>query len=149
MQTNCDLTIYNKYTDPTTRTEKYQRTVVVAVFWENRKAANIMRSGLLEADAVTVHIPFARGTDFVKPIAWQALTTKTGSWTIQVGDVIVKGAVTDEITDAVTDPKTHVVTPAFTMTDLAKKYDDVLTIRTVDTMDYGSQNMWHWEVGAK
>ncbi len=39
--------------------ESYTREQVVAVFWENRKAANVIKSGLLEADSVSVYVPFA------------------------------------------------------------------------------------------
>jgi hypothetical protein len=35
------------------------------------------------------------------------------------------------------------------MTDLKAKYDDVLTITSVDTFDNGSDYMRHWRAGAK
>jgi hypothetical protein len=114
--------------------EKYQRTQLSDVAWENRKQANVIASGLLAADSATVYIPFVLGTDYLKPIAWQA--AKTGKWTLQIGDVIVKGTVTDEITGG------------FTMTNLKAKYDDVVVIKSVDTMDAGSLSMQHWQVGA-
>ncbi len=136
---NTDITIYNKYTDPTTRLEKYQRTVVSDVVWQGTKAASAANGGLLASNSVTIYIPFALGTQYVKPIAWQALVTKTGKWTLREGDVIAKNSVTDEITTS----------PVFTMTDLKAKYDDVVTITSVDTMDQGSPNMQHWQVGAK
>jgi hypothetical protein len=132
MRTNTAATIYNKYV--TSRIEYYQRTGILAVEWENRKAANVIKSGLLGADSVVIYIPFSVGAYYLKPIAWQA--AKTGKWTLQVGDVIVKGLVTDEITGG------------FTMTDLKAKYDDVVVISSVDTMDYGSLSMRHWQVGA-
>ena len=68
--------------------------------------------------------------------AWQALTTKTGKWTLQDGDFMVKGLVTDEIG------------AGFTMTALKAKYDDVVMIKSVDTMDAGSSYMQHWQIGA-
>lgn len=138
MRTNADLTVYNKYIDPVTRSEKYQRSQVREVAWENRKAANVRSSGgQMEADQARVFIPFARGANYVKPNAWQALVTKTGKWTLQVGDVIVKGLVSDEIAGA------------FTITSLKAKYDDVLVVSSVDTMDMGSLSMQHWNVGLK
>lgn len=138
MKTNADLTIYNKYTDPTTRTEKYQRTQVRRVAWENSKASNVLQTGgQIAADQATLYIPFQRGANYLKPKAWQALTTKTGKWTIQEGDLIVKGLVSDTISSS------------FTPTALKAKYDDVLVISSVDTMDAGSPAMHHWQVGAK
>jgi len=149
MKPNCDITLYNKYTDPSTRLEKYQRVVIYDVIWENRKAINRSKSGDIANDTAMIYIPFIRGTNHLNPIAWQALTTKTGKWTLQDGDVVVKGVVTDEIADASTDPISHVVTPAVTITSLTKKYDDVVTISSIDTMDYGAIAMQHWEVSAK
>jgi len=137
MRTNADLTLYNRYIDPITRAAKYQRTVIVSVFWENRKAVNRSKAGDIASDQAAVYIPFARGMNYIRPRAWQALTTKTGRWTLQEGDVIVKGVVADEITTG------------FTVSDLEAKYDDVLTITSVDTMDYGSQHLRHWQLGAK
>lgn len=138
MRTNADLTIYNKYVDSVTRTEKYQRTQVKAVAWENRKASNtIATGGNISADQARVFIPFQRGANYAKAKAWQALSTKTSRWTLQEGDVIVKGLVSDEIGTG------------FTVTALKAKYDDVLMISSVDTMDSGSASMRHWQVGAK
>jgi hypothetical protein len=131
------MTVYNKYIDPATRLEKYQRVGIVAVAWENRKAANVRSTGgLASADQARVFIPFACGVNFLQPKAWQALTTKTGKWTLQVGDLIVKGLVSDEIQTG------------FTVTALKAKYDDVLVITSVDTMDAGSPGMQHWNIGA-
>ena len=134
---NTDITIYNKYIDPTTRLEKYQRTEVKFVVWQATKARAGSSNGLLASNVATVFIPFALGTQYVWPKAWLALTTKTGKWTLQEGDVIVKGIVTDEIGTS------------FTMTALKAKYDYVVTVSSVDAMDQGSPNMQHWQVGAK
>lgn len=71
MRTNCDVTLYSK----TAGTETYARSVIPRVMWEDRKAVNVARSGLLEADRAWVYIPAARGA------------------TIRPGDVLVKGVV--------------------------------------------------------
>ena len=145
MKTNTGMTVYNKYIDATTRTERYQRTQISAVMWENRKAANVLKSGNIAADQAAIYIPFSLGANYISPAAWLKLSTKTGKWTLKEGDVIVKGLVTDEITVASVGPPP---VAAFTVSDLAAKYDDVLTIRSVDTMDMGSISMQHWQVGA-
>lgn len=132
MQTNADVTVYNKIAG----TEIYQRTQIRDITWENRKAANVIQSGLLAADQAVIYIPFALGANYRSPKAWQALGTKTGFWTLQVGDYVVKGLVEDEITGG------------FTISSLKAKYDDVLQIKSVDTMDSGSVVMRHWQVGA-
>ncbi|MFZ2196153.1 MAG: hypothetical protein WAV13_00360 [Thermodesulfovibrionales bacterium] len=136
MKTNTDMTIYNKYV--VAGVETYKRTQIIAVQWENRKGANVLRTGgTTAADQVAVFIPWARGANYLKPKAWQALADKTGKWTLQVGDFIVKGLVADEIG------------PGFLMSALKAKYDDVLAITSIDTMDQGSQVLWHWQLGAK
>jgi len=134
MITNSGMTIYNKYI--VSGAEKYQRTQIANVKWENRKASNVIASGLLAADSVTVFIPMARTANYVKPKAWQVLVTKTGKWTLQDGDFIVKGLVSDEIQTG------------FTVTALKAKYDDTVMIKSIDTLDSGSFELQHFQIGA-
>lgn len=137
MRNNSDITLYNKYVDSATRAEKYQRTQISGVLWENRKAANVIASGgNMAANQANIYIPYARGTAYKDPAAWQALVTKTGYWTLQDGDVVVRGLVSDSITTS------------FTITDLKAKYADVHVIRSIDAMDMGSVGMSHWQIGA-
>lgn len=135
MITNTDMTVYNKYIS--SGSAMYQRTVIPDVHWEAVQAMNQARFGNLDSNKATVLIPAARGEDYLDPIEWEAQTTKTGTWTLHEGDVIVKGNVTDEITGS------------FTLTSLKKKYSNVLVIESVDFRDLGSSRMHHWEVGAK
>jgi len=137
MLTNAHITIYNKYIDPITRAEKYQRTQINNVNWQGAKAVFVAGTGMVRSDTATIYIPMARGLKYVQPITWQALTTKTGYWTLQNGDVIVRGLVADEIQ------------AGFAMTNLRAKYNDVVTVTNIDTSDQGSPNMQHWTVGAK
>ena len=92
---------------------------VQGVMWENRKGANVIASGLLAVNGVRVFVPFSHA----------ALNAK-------VSDVLVKGLVSD------------VISTSFTMTDLRKKYPDVVTINSVDSKDFGSAVMQHVELGA-
>jgi len=137
LQTNSTLTIYNKYVDGTTRAEKYQRTVVGSVMWQGAKASSAASGGLLASNTATVFIPFALGAAYKEPQAWLALSSKTGYWTLREGDILVKGTVTDTISDS------------FTMTALKAKYNNVVMVTSVDIMDMGSAHMQHWMVGAK
>lgn len=138
MRTNSNITIYNKYIDASTRTEKYQRTEILQVAWENRKGSNILASGgNIAVDQATIFIPSMGRENYLAGKEWKALTSKTGYWTLQVGDVIVRGLVTDSISGATT------------ITSLKEKYNDVLVVSSVDFMDAGSLNMHHWKVGAQ
>ena len=137
MRTIDSLTIYNKFIDPVTRLEKYQRAEIEDCYWEDRKAINRSKVGAIANDSAMVVIPMVQGANYLKPVAWQALVSKTGKWTLQTGDVMVKGAITDEISSS------------FTITALTKKYNDVITITSVDTFDSGSTRLQHWEISAK
>jgi hypothetical protein len=129
---NTDITIYNKYI--ASRAEAFQRTVVSDVVWQSQKGISATRFQT-PTNTALILIPFERGTQYAVSTAWQL--SKTGKWTLQEGDIVVRGAVTDEIAGA------------FTVSSLIAKYDDVVTIMTVDAMDQGSPNVQHWEVGCK
>ena len=75
--------------------------------------------GYMQSDDVIIFIPIDRG-DFE----------------IVGGDVLVKGISSEEITSS------------FTITDLEKAYRDVVKVKSVDTMDYGSKHMQHVRIGA-
>lgn len=130
---NADITIYNRYFDA--RAEKYQRTVINNVVWQATKAVSGRSTGVLASNVALIMIPFALGDDYLKPKAWQA--ARAGKWTLQEGDVIVRGELTQEITTE------------YTLSDLRAAYDDVVVITSIDAMDQGSAAVQHWEVGCK
>lgn len=118
MLTETDATLYTR--SIIARDESYTRSVITGVHWENRKAVNVITSGLLDADSAVVFIPTYGRTVSIKP-----------------GDVLVKGQVSDAIS------------PAFTMTALRAKYPDVITVRSVDRFDYGAATMRHLKVSGQ
>ena len=130
---NGHITIYNRYF--VNRVETYQRTVIRDVVWQATKAVSGRSTGVLASNVATVFIPMARGANYLKPKAWQA--ARSGKWTLQEGDVIVRGEATDNITTE------------YTITSLRAEYEDVVTITSVDAMDQGSPNVQHWQVGCK
>jgi hypothetical protein len=107
------------------------------VFWNAIKGAVVRRTGVNSADSLQLIIPIgvqASRAAYKPPKEWAALTDKTGAWTLQPGDVVVKGALDDvEIVRS---------------TKELQAYDDVLTITSVDTKDVGGA-MAHWEVSGK
>ena len=155
---NCSLTVYNAYTDATTRSTVYQRTQIKnaqstnCANWNDTKGANVSKIGLQDADQALITLPMEVDTNYLTPHAWQALVSKTGKWTLQVGDYIVKGLISDEIHDlipAVTGPPAVSAVPAFTVTMLKAKYDNALRITSVDTLDRGRPAVRHWKVGGQ
>jgi len=117
MRTNTDLTWYSR--SIVSRNEVWTREVIHDVFWEEKKAANVIKSGLLEADSVSIYIPLS-----------------SGSHDIAIGDMLVKGIVTDEVTGG------------FTMADLNAAYDSVVEVHSVDVKDFGSIALRHTQLGA-
>lgn len=136
MKVNADITIYNRYFDVETRLDKYQRTVLRGVFWDHKEAVNTIKSGLESADKIFIAIPFSVDTtkEYIKSKGFEKLENKTNYYTLQEGDRVVKGVIDFEINGKVSD--------------LDKEYE-AYTITSVDTKDFGSPHLRHWEVGAK
>lgn len=105
--------------------ETYVRTPIEQVHWEAAKAANVIKSGLLDADMATVFIPVMIDDK------------STRDFDFRVGDILVKGIVSDEISSD------------FTPTKLFAKYPEAIRVTSVDYKDYGSLHMRHWQLGGK
>lgn len=119
MITNTEITIYHKYTDPSTRLDAYSRRLGVHALWEGRRAASVESGGMKEDDSVTVYIPFANAPELL----------------IAPGDLIVRGRCTREISDD------------FPVRELQKQFI-VRTVTSVDLKDYGCPALWHYEIGG-
>jgi hypothetical protein len=128
---NAHITIFNKYID--NRVEKFQRSEIYNCVWQGVSAIARFKEQV-PANTILIMIPFASGLAYQEPKAWQV--DKTG-WTLQEGDVVVRGLVTDEITDA------------YGLKQLYAEHQHVVQIASVAAMDEGSPNMQHWEVQAK
>ena len=116
MRTPHDMTVYHKTI--VSGAEVYTREQVEGVMWEQRKAANVLQSGLLVADSAVIYVPLDRGVS------------------AKVGDVVVKGLVSDT------------VSPSFTITALKAKYPNTISIKSVDTLDFGSPAMQHLKISG-
>jgi hypothetical protein len=128
---NANITIYNKYLDA--RAEKFQRTVVFNCVWQGVSAISRFKEQI-PANTILIMIPFSSGLDYQEPKAWQ--DDKTG-WTLQEGDVIVRGMITDEITTQ------------YGIRHLYAEHQSVVRIASIAAMDEGSPRVQHWEVQAK
>lgn len=136
MQTNADITIYNKYLDPLTMSSKYQRTVIRGVFWRSLEASIRVQTGHNTDDNAYIVIPLQveREASYVTPKVFQDLEDRTGVFTLAPEDKIVKGEILLEITGRISD--------------LDKAYE-AYEITGVDTRNYGSRHLQHWAVTAK
>ena len=120
---------------------QYLPTVLHGVMLQASKRTNVNRSGLADADAVTLFIPFsvdAGGKTFVKPKEYALLADKSEAWTLKAGGdsspadcFFIKGEA-----------------EGMSYADALTAYDDVYRVTSVDIRDFGSASMQHWQVGG-
>ncbi len=130
---NDTVTVYNKYKDGAV--EKCQRTVLKSVFWNSIKGAVMRKTGVTSADSLQLIIPCNIRTNraYKPPKEWARLEDKAEYWTLQSGDIVVKGDMQYEVIKSSSE---------------LKEFDDCLTISSVDHKSFGG-SMAHWEVSAK
>lgn len=123
------VTIYNKYTDTTTKVVKWYRHVVDNCFWKNVGSKVMVGNVLLDTESITCRIP--KQSDFVEAHKWVAIPNdqKGNYFTLQPDDIIIVGEVTDEINEYVKGERA---------TDIISKYrlQGCITVKDVaiDTM---------------
>lgn len=143
------ITLYIITEDQVTFERVTNITVLEGVLLDAAKAANVRSSGMENADAVTVYIPFsvkaydgqtAEIKRYVSQKEYHAAADKSGLWTLDsapptdVSTFIVKGEVVEPEKDFQWINRTH---------------DDVYRINSVDEKDFGSDEMRHFEIGGR
>ena len=101
----CDetVTVYNARVDPVTRAEVWTPTVLRGVSWRAESASRVEHDGLRAANGFTLRIPEAvdaGGKDWVEPKAYQTAGDIGKLWTLQKGDVIMRGSVSGDLSPA-------------------------------------------------
>ena len=124
MITNASVTIYNKVYDRDEGSNKYYRTVLKGVNWQDVTKVLPSDTGVVSADVAEVYIPFL-------------IDTEKKFFTLAPEDIIVKGVVTDELTKQKD------------VEHLKDKYGSVRVIAVIETNDNGSPTMQHWKVTAE
>ena len=149
MYTPHAVTIYNVTENPDTLELEYNVTFLRGVFLDRHEAANITKSGLRDADAATLFIPFSvEAVDavtgdpkqYIGPKAYRQLADTTGYWTLEGGGMS-SGADSFFIKGEVLNYKGYA--------KMREMYDDVYDITTIDIRDFGSADMQHFQVGAR
>ena len=137
----------------------YNSVILDGVFLDLSKRSNINRSGLADADAATLFIPFSvkayvyakaetglagktkHFKTYLTPEAYAALTDKNDHWTLFDGGessgadcFFIKGIIDEE---------------GISYAEALKKYDFVYHVSTVDFRDFGRKRMQHWQVGGR
>lgn len=116
------------------------RTVLSPIRWENNKAKNVLQSGISNANSVDVIVWYsvdAEGKTYLEPKQFAALSSLeevAKHWTLDpVSSRMVRGIVPDEPT---------------AISEVTGKYDAVMTVKSVDTVDYGPEYMRKWLVSG-
>jgi len=105
------ITLYNALYDSAAGYDRYKRAALSGVTWFSRVKTTVSGDGgLLAANEFTVRIPGELCSGYVEP---RAYTGAVDTWTLQTGDIIIKGEALEE------NPR-----PA----DLKKAYRDIMTV---------------------
>ena len=128
----------------------YNPVILDGVFLDLSKRSNINRSGLADADAATLFIPFSvkayypdqeHKKSFLGLKAYAAMEDKSVYWTLFDGGessgadcFFIKGIIDEEV---------------ISYSEAIKKYDFVYHVSTVDLRDFGREHMRHWQVGGR
>lgn len=92
------VTIFNKRWDKELDRDVWTRTVVRGASWHGKRAASVSDNGLQAASLYTVRIPArAMPKGYLHPDVFNAAQEAPDGWTVQSGDIVVKGEVTQDI----------------------------------------------------
>ena len=97
------ITVFNARVDPQTRCEAYAPTVLRGCRWFARRGAKAAEGGLKGDELLVVRVPIdvdAGGRRYTEPRDYHAAASVDGLWTLQPGDVVVKGVVAGTDTPA-------------------------------------------------
>jgi len=130
---NSSVTLYNKYFDASTGYDKYQRTVIKDVNWNNKRNATVTNTGLLMADSTRIIID--KSVNYISPKQFAKLsnTERVNHFTFVMADKIVKGEIDFEITG---------IKP-YAVANLESGFDNVVNIISVRELSD------HFEVEGK
>lgn len=126
MYTNADVTLYLYSKDG--KTEKYTRTPIEDVYWEDVKQSSFLKTGQRNACSVLLVIPLESLDEPVKFTEGR--------------DLAVKGIVADEI-DCSSQEAMSMALAAL------KASHQYVTVTTVDERLYGSESVQHYELSCK
>ena len=93
------ITVFNAKLDADTGNDVYHATTITGVSWFCEIASNVDNSGLKAANKFTIRIPETADFSekaFVDPQTYAASVDVRGVFTLQNGDIIVRGSVIEE-----------------------------------------------------
>lgn len=135
MITNADMTIYNQKINPETKLTEYMRTQITGIHWYMEQKTSVDDKGLHSKDVYKIRIPEDAETGtkrYVTPEEYQKMEDASSAWTIQNGDIFVKGLVDDPIKKA---------------SDIFRKYPEC-SGRVFSWSDNRFGGLPHWRIGG-
>ena len=134
---NDTITVFNARVDPETGANVWTATVITGASWYMTDASTVdtSKGGLVAANKVIVRIPVDAGfggKTYTDPVSYRAAESVAGLWTLQEGDIIVKGSVGEG---------------TWTPARLKAAYPDCATVLAV-TDNRRAPNGKHWRVTA-
>ena len=133
MITNADITIYNRKYDKQTRLDKWNRTVVKGVSFYHDAKVSQGDKGFKKAEVYKIRIPadIENASDYLDEESYFNAIDVSDYWTLQNGDIIVKG-ICDQ----------NIIKPS----DLTKAHKEFCEI--LSWSDNRRGTLPHWRVGG-
>ena len=133
----CDetITVFNNRYDPQSSSDKWEATVISGVSWYGTKSAGAGGQQLSPSNSIIIRIPVnadTEGKQYVEPIEYKRLDDVSGFFTLNEGDIIVRGEVD---ADFMTPAQAH------------KLYSGAIAILSV-TDNRRAPNAPHWRVNG-
>lgn len=98
---NDTITVFNARLDKGLDSTVYVPTVIKGVSWYGSMKSTVDANGLKAADQYTIRIPLtadAGGKAYAEPAAYMTADDAAGLFTLNEGDLIVKGAYNEKLT---------------------------------------------------
>lgn len=148
---NDTITVFNARVDQEVGGNVWTPTVITGASWYLTDASTVdaSKGGLVAANKATIRIPANADTGsktYTDPVSYKAAQSVSGLWTLQAGDIIVKGDVPTTRTTT-TNGVTTTTAIAWTPATLKKAYSDCVTVLGV-TDNRRAPNAPHWKVTA-
>lgn len=133
------ITLYNKYTNTETQEVRWKRTVLTNCFITVSRELTTLNNGASQAYRNVIVCRIPKNTKYVDAYSWSIDVAQTSKFTLQDGDIIVKGKVTDEIDE---------YTKGSRATDLVDKYKakGVFRIGMIQDNSDSVRNLPHYYV---
>ena len=107
-QTTETITVLNHRYNSSTGRDEWIPTVISGVSWHSKIAATVTQPGLKTAKTATVRIPTdadTGGKAYATPAAFRSLADTSGAYTLNRGDIVVRGSYTPGPGESLTPAK--------------------------------------------